>query len=147
VEAEHLPAGRVLLQVVGELGDRPGGLVGEGQGQFVSGEVGGESVEVLSRLGLDAGQRVPLGLGLDDPDGLAVRVQEVVGEPGLERELPAGHPGPGEDVQVGVVLDRPPGLGEQGIYLLTGFEFGRHGWGPGTDAQTSVRPSPRADKL
>ena len=93
----------------------------------------GQAVRVLARLGLDPGEGVPLGLGLHDPEGLAVGVEQVVGGAGLQGELADGHADGGVEVHVGVVLHRPAGLGEQLVDALAGLLLGRHGrslrWG------------------
>ena len=69
---------------------------------------------------------VPLGLRLDDADGLAVGVQQVVGVAGLEREFANGHAQARRDVHLAVVLDGPAGLLKLPVDLLAGFLFWGH---------------------
>jgi hypothetical protein len=64
----------------------------------------------------------------DDPDDLALSVQQVVGPAvtALQLELPHRYPRPGHDVHGGRILDDPAALGELAVDLLTGFVFGLH---------------------
>ena len=78
VEREDFPAPGIRVQHVGELGHFPGGFVGERQRQAVAGQASGQAVEILARLRLDPGQRVPDRLGLHDADRFAVGVEQVV---------------------------------------------------------------------
>jgi hypothetical protein len=110
VEGEDLPAAGARLQGVGELGDGAGGLVSEGQRQAEMGQAVGEALQVLPRLGFDAGEGVALGLGLDDAHGLAVGVQEVVGLPALEGKFTDGDAQASRDVHVSVALYDPAAL-------------------------------------
>ena len=76
------------------------------------GEVGrqlvGDARLVLDRLPLDAGQRGPLLLGLDDTDGLAVDEQHVVGRPGGGYQLPDGDALARVEIDALVVLTTHP---------------------------------------
>ena len=127
VEREDLAAAGVGFQGVGELSDRAGGFVGERQRQAVVGEAGWQAVDVFGGLGLDAGERVPFGLGLDDADRLAVGVEQVVG---LARAS-AGTPGRPRrsrpDIHLPVVLHQPTRGDELLVDGQAGFLFGRHG--------------------
>ena len=126
VEREDLAAAGVGFEDVGELRDRAGGLVGERQRQAVvrAGPSGRPSRYLADCVSTPVSVW-PFGLGLDDADGLAVGVEQVVGEPGGERELADGDAGPGGDVHR-VVLHHPAGLGELAVDLLAGLLFGRH---------------------
>ena len=72
----------------------------------------------------------PSGLASMAPEGLAVAVEQLVGEAGLERELPDRHARPGRDVHVPVVLHDPAALDKLPVDLLAGFLFGSHGINP-----------------
>ena len=89
----------------------------------------GRPVAYLFRLQLDAGQRVSGGLGLQDPNGLAVDEQHVIGEAVAVRhlELADGDARSSGEIQFGSVLDKPTG-GVQGLVdLLSGLLLWRKG--------------------
>jgi hypothetical protein len=127
VEGEDIAAAGVLFQTVRELRDGAGGFIGERQRQLVSRKVVRETVGVLARLRLDAGQREIFRFGLDNADGLALDVEHVVGDAGLQRKFTHGHSAAGGDVHVGVVLHEPAAQRQLLVNLLTCFLFGRHG--------------------
>ncbi len=79
--------------------------------------VGREAFGTHRGLPLHAGQRRALGLGLDDPDGALLDVEEVVGSSvaGLHDRLADGDTLSGEQVQVLAVLDVPAGVGELAV--------------------------------
>jgi hypothetical protein len=85
---------------------------------------------------------VPFGLGLDDADGAAVGVEQVVGRAALQRELAHGHAQAGGEVHVLEVLHEPAGLFELAVDLLARALFGRHGggfsWGGGRGVTHSL---------
>jgi hypothetical protein len=126
MEAEDQPAAGVRLEGVGELGDLAGGLVGEGERQAIVRQGPRQAVEIFARLRFDPGQGVPLRLRLDDADGPGVDVEHVVGLAGGQGKLPHGHPPPGRDIHLAVVLHDPAGLFQLPVDLLTGFLFGGH---------------------
>lgn len=84
----------------------------------------GEPIQILRRLRFNADQGMPGRLGFDDTDRLAVGVQQIVGEPGFEREFGDRDPPPSRQVQVGIVLNDPAGGHEPRINPLPGLLFG-----------------------
>lgn len=86
----------------------------------------GQPFEVLARLRLDAGERGPFLLRLDDADDPGVGVEQVVGEPGGERELADRDAGTGGDVVRAVIPHEPSGLRELVVDPLAGLVFGLH---------------------
>jgi hypothetical protein len=92
----------------------------------VTGEVGRQAVEIFPGLGLDAGERVPLRLGLDNSDRLASGVEHVVGEAGRQRKLAHRHAEPGGDIHPRAVLHDPASLLQLAVDLLPGCLFRSH---------------------
>ena len=125
-EVEDPPRARVGVVAVGEVGLGAAGLEHERQpavlGQRGEPDVGRQPVGVHRRLPLDARQGRALGLGLDDPDGRLVDVEQVVGPPvpGLHYDLAERDALAGEEVQRPSVLHRPAGLGELPVDEHTG---------------------------
>src|SRR5690606_24060962 len=70
-------------------------------------------------------------LRLDDPHGLGIDEEEVIGDPmpGEEPELPHRHPLGGVQVDLVPRLDHPAGGGEHGVDALSGLLFGEEGHG------------------
>ena len=126
MKAEDRPAAGVGLQGIGEPGHLAGGLVGEGEGQAMTGKGPGQAIEVLARLGFDAREGMPARLRLDNADGLGIGVEQIVGLAGGERKLTHGDPAPRRNIQLAKVLHDPARLLELAIDLLAGFLFGGH---------------------
>ncbi len=114
VEDPPCPRGRVVP--VGEVRLGAAGLEHERQPpvgrQRREPHLGGQTVGVHRGLPLDAGERRPLGLGLDDADRLLVDVEQVVDAavPGPHDHLPDRDALGGEQVQRRLVLHGPSGL-------------------------------------
>ena len=70
----------VGIESVGEAGFDAGGLVGKRQRVAPARQAVGQALGVFVRLGLDAGEGDAFLLGLDHPGGLAVHIEQVVGE-------------------------------------------------------------------
>jgi hypothetical protein len=125
------PAGAGLgIEAAGEMGFDPRGLVGKRQGRAPGGEPVWETLGVLGGLDLDAGEGGTLPLGLDDPRGAAVDVEQVVGGAvaGCERELTNRHATAGGDVGLFRVTHQPACCREQAIDDFPRFLFRlRHG--------------------
>ena len=84
-------------------------------------EVGREAGRVVIHLGLDPAQRVAWGLCLEDPNGLPVDEEQVVGEAALvELELSNRDSSIGTEVDLLTVLDGPASLAELSVDLDSG---------------------------
>jgi hypothetical protein len=107
-----------------------GALVVERQGPVVGRQGVGQAGAGLGRLRLDAGERLAGLLGLDDAGGLAVDVEQVVGDavPPLQRALAPGDPAAGVEARRVGVLDDPAGAAEVVVELASGLVVGP---GPG----------------
>jgi hypothetical protein len=83
----------------------------------------------MSTAGLDAGsaEDMALGLGLDGAEGLAVGVEKIVGEAGIQRELTHRHAAGRGNIHFVGRLDSPPCLVKLSVDFFAGFLFGRHG--------------------
>jgi len=121
------PASGIGIESARELSLLAGRLVCERQGKVIMGDRVGQPLGVFLRLRFDAGQGVPLGLGLDDPDDLSISVQEVVRRTGLERELAHRDAKPRGDVHGLGVLNDPAALPQLLVDLLSSFLFWCHG--------------------
>ena len=88
--------------------------------------LGGSALDILGRLRLDAGERVALRLGLDDADGLAVGVEQVVGLAGRAAGTRGRRPPAPPRCSSRPVLHQPAALGELAVDLLPGLLFGGH---------------------
>ena len=123
---EDTAAARLGIETVGEPGLDAGGLVEEWERPLGRRELGGDARRVLVGLHLDPGERRALFLGLDDADGLSVRVEKVIGSPKAvpQRELAHGNPSRRAEVQGLIVLHRPAGGLERGVDLLACEFFG-----------------------
>jgi hypothetical protein len=130
VEGEDLAAAGVGFEQIRELRDRPGALVGERQRAAVGRDAGRQRPGVLRRLRLDPDERMPLRLGLDDPDRLPGDVEQVIRLPGQHRELADRDPRPRRDVHRRPVLDVPPALFELAVDVLPRLIFGVHSESP-----------------
>jgi hypothetical protein len=73
-----------------------------------------------------------LRLGFDDADRPAVGVEQIISGARCEAEFAHGHPEPGRDVHLAVVLHAPTAGFELAVDLLTGLLFGGHGKRNGT---------------
>jgi hypothetical protein len=117
-----------------------GALVVERQGPVVGRQGVGQAGAGLGRLRLDPGEGLAGLLRLDDPGGLAVDVEQVVGEPvpALQRELPQRHAPAGVDAGVAGVLHEPAGALEVDVDLAAGVVFGPGHGGRRGLARTAV---------
>jgi hypothetical protein len=126
VEREDFAAARVGVEVVSEPRGLAGRLVAEWERSAVTWQTLRQSFEVFARLRLDAGKRGAFLLRFHDTDHFRVGVEQVIGEPGGERELADGDAGASGDVVRAIVLDQPSGLGEELVDPLAGLVFGLH---------------------
>jgi hypothetical protein len=102
----------------------------ERQGPVVGRQGVGQAGAGLGRLRLDPGEGFAGLLRLDDPGGLAVDVEQVVGDAvaPLQRELAKGHAPAGVDARRVGVLDDPAGAAEVLVDRASGVVFGpEHG--------------------
>ncbi len=108
------------VQAVGEAGFHTRGLVGERQWVAPGRQPVRDALGVFGGLGFHAGEADAFLLGFDDPGGLAVHVQQVVGEAvaGFQGELADGHAPGGVDVGDGRIADMPTRRDEQRIDVL-----------------------------
>ncbi|KYC51213.1 MAG: hypothetical protein AMQ22_01349 [Candidatus Methanofastidiosum methylothiophilum] len=126
VEREDAARARVGVALVPEERLGAGALVGEPEPVLVKRQGVGNAALVLAGLVRHAGQGRALGLGFDDPAGLAVHEYDVVRRAGFQRELPHDHAGSGAEVDEQPVLHYPAGGFEQLIYSLTSPLFRGH---------------------
>ncbi len=111
VEPEHPSSGRLGIHAAGEPGLVAGGLVAVGHtavdqvGRQGVGQVG----LVLDGLPLHTREGGALLFRLDDPNGLAVHEQHVVGRAGVGDQFPHGDARAGVEVHGLVVLHNPAG--------------------------------------
>jgi hypothetical protein len=103
---------------VGEGSFDAGGLVGEGPRLAPS----WQPLSVASGLHFNAGERRALLLRFDHAAGLAVEIEQVIGEAMaiVQRELADRHAGSGPEIDIGHALHDPPGGGEQAVDLFSG---------------------------
>jgi hypothetical protein len=101
-------------------------LIAEGKRASRSRKSGGKAVAIAVRLVLDLCQCDTLFLCLDNASGIAIDVQQVIGEAiaGRKQELPDGDAASGIDVEVVAILELPTGVAEQSA------DIGYWEWGP-----------------
>ena len=130
MESEDAAAAWFRIEQVGEPSFRPGGLVQEGQRLAVRRQRVRQSVAVLARLGLHAGECVTGRLGLDYPSRLLVDIQQVIGGAvaGYQPELAHRHTSGRRQVERVDILHGPSGLLEQGVNLYSGALLRGHGY-------------------
>ena len=131
VEVEDAAAARLGVEPVGEAGLHAGALVQERQRAAVGREGVREARRCTWRPAISTPVRVvPAFFASIDPGGLAVDVEQVVGEAvaRLEGELADRDPTGRVQVRLVSVLDGPAGLLKGGVDRLAGGVFGlRHG--------------------
>lgn len=125
-EVENLPAARCGVEAVGEVGHRAVGLEQEGQRARVRRQLVGQPGGVFRGLLLDAGEGA-LGLRLHRAQGLAVEVEQIIGETeaGLHRELAHGDTAASGKVKIAAILNEPARSRQVGVDFAAGFLF----WG------------------
>ena len=103
-------------------------------GRKVVGQAGG----VFGGLGLHAGERA-FRLGFDRADGLAIEIEQIVGEPEtrLHRKLADGDTATGGQVEVVALLHEPAGGCQVGIYRRRAFCSGVSGISNGSPSWRS----------
>jgi hypothetical protein len=121
MKAEELPAARDRIEAVGEVRLDAGALVEEGQRTDRRLELGRYPVGVLLGLGLEAGERHALLLGLDRADQLLAQVERVVlaSKPGREGELAHRDAQGGGQVHLLVVQHDPAARLQRCVYRLS----------------------------
>ena len=127
VEAEDIAAGRVGFKEIGEAGLDAGGLIEKWQRPARGREGLGSTLAVLLGLDFDANESRAFFFGLDDPDGLAVGKEQIVGlaKAVTEGKFADGNAAAGVDVGVGAVLDEPPSSDKHAVDGLAGLFFRR----------------------
>jgi len=126
VEGEDVAGAWLGVEAVAEVRFGAGRFVDEGQRPAPRRQAARQAQRVTRRLDLDPGERRALLLGFDNTGGLAVDVEQVVGEavPGFEREFAQRYTPGGVDVGRGDALHRPAGSGQELVDLLAGALFG-----------------------
>lgn len=126
MEGEHAAGARPRVEGAGEVRFQAGALVQKRQRPPPGGQRGGQALRVAPGLDFHPRQRGADRLGLDDARGLAVHVQQVVGEAKarLQRELADGDALRGVDVRMPIVLHRPAGGDEQRVDACAGLLLG-----------------------
>lgn len=82
MKGEYLPAARLGVEMVGETGLDARGFIAEGQRRAGGGKDIRQVRKVLGALLLDADERLPGFLGLDDTHGFIIDEEEVVSSAG-----------------------------------------------------------------
>ena len=154
VEGEDLPAARMGVETIRELGDLSGGFVGERQRTVPCRDLLVEPLRVALRLDDHPLEGVSDRLRLDDPDRAPLGIEQVVGEPGqvfflllpLQPVFPDSHAQPRMDVHGVEVLDIPAAGLELPVDLLTGLLLRRqrHRDAISFDNASGTRGMPRA---
>jgi hypothetical protein len=129
VEVEDAAATRLRIQPIRESGLLSRALVQERQRPESRRETLGKASAVLLGLHFHAGQGLAELLGLDDPGGLPVHEEQVVGlsEPRLQGELADRDPARGLQIRLLPILHHPTGGFELPVDDLSGVILGTQG--------------------
>jgi hypothetical protein len=128
---DELASSRIGVEEVDEAGIAPRAEIEEGQGLNRSIHPRRKPGGVALHLGLYASEGVPLGLGLQDADGLFVNEKQVVGVtvPLSQFELADGDATSRAEIDLLSALDDPPGLVEELVNLLASNPLGANAAG------------------
>lgn len=125
MEGEGVASARLWVEAVGEVGLDTGGFVEERQRAAPGGQAVRQAGGVSRRLTFYSGQGGAGLFGFDDACGLAVDVEQVVGETvaRVQGEFTQGDAATGMDVRLVDIEDLPAGQRQQLVDLLPRLLF------------------------